>query len=198
MKNKVAIVGFDKDFIDDASDVLSIYGYFSLSDKCNQYDYLGNHHKIKNLPEDVSIIVVFDDISLRKKLFIEYKDKLVGYISPSASVSKHAKIGIGSVVMANSYISSDVVIGNLSKISVGVQIHHDVTIDDYNIVAPRATLLGKVSIGSGNYIGAGALIRNSITIGESNIIGMGANVIASAKNKVKLLGNPARSFDISN
>ena len=191
---RVALVGFDKDFVNESCDRINIFGYFSLSDKKNKFTYLGCHENIGNLPNDMRIIIVFDDVDLRSELFEKHKEWVYTYISPLAFLSNDLIVGAGSIIMANSYVSSNVSIGNMTKISVGVQIHHDVQLQDYNIIAPRVTILGCASIGSKNFIGAGTLIKNGTSIGDNNIVGMGSNVIENVGSNIKLFGNPARTY----
>ena len=192
MKKVIAIVGYDKDLVDEIDNVLDLYGYFALEEKKTSYRYLGDHKNISSIPDDIPLLITFDDIKMRRFLYENYGERIFTYISIEATVSNSALIGIGSVVMRNTHIGPNTVIGIANKINIGSQIHHDVMVGDYNIIAPRCLLLGHVAVGNENYIGAGSLIRNSIKIESFNIIGMGTNVISNVPNNCVVVGNPGK------
>jgi len=188
----MAMIGFDKDFVDEIDDTLDIYGYFALEEKKSSFRYLGNHKNIPSIPNDIPLLITFDDVKMRKLLYDNYSNRMYTYISPNAIVSSSSIIGRGSMVMRNSHIGPNTIIGRANKINIGNQIHHDVTVGDYNVITPRCLMLGHVNIGNENYIGAGSMIRNTVTIGSSNIIGMGTNLITNILNNCMVAGNPGK------
>lgn len=62
-------------------------------------------------------------------------------IHPSAYVAQDAKVGLGSVVCANSVVESGSIIGVACIIGIGVQVDHDCVIGDYSYLMPGAVLL---------------------------------------------------------
>lgn len=113
-------------------------------------------------------------------------------IHPTASVSKMSKIGIGTVVLQNVTITSNVNIGNHVIILPNSVINHDNYINDYTCIASGVCLSGGVKIGESCYLGSNSSIISNITVEDYSLIGMGSNVLADVKENSVMIGNPAR------
>jgi sugar O-acyltransferase (sialic acid O-acetyltransferase NeuD family) len=111
---------------------------------------------------------------------------------PRAWVGERVKIGAGSIVCANSSVTSDISVGKHVQLHVGCTIGHDTTAEDFVTVAPGANVSGRVRIGEGVFIGAGAVILPDIEIGAWTTVGAGAVVTKNLPNNVVAVGVPAR------
>lgn len=111
---------------------------------------------------------------VRERLFNRVK-KLgfhLPYInSPSAYISKHSKIGEGTIVMHGAIINAGVFIGKNCIINTNSLIEHDVIIGDHSHISTGAIINGSVLIGKKVFVGSRSIIKNNITIGEKSIIG---------------------------
>lgn len=113
-------------------------------------------------------------------------------IHKSASVSKSASIGEGSVVMANAVINPSARIGRGVIVNSGAVVEHDNVIGDFVHISPRAALAGSVTIGAHTHIGIAACVIQGLTIGESCVIGAGSVVIDDILGHKTVVGNPAK------
>ena len=91
-------------------------------------------------------------------------------ISPRAYVSKYSRIGMGTIVLHNVVVNSNVSIGNNCIINTKSLIEHDCEISDHCHIATCATINGSVKIRSKCFIGSNATVRDGITIKENSFI----------------------------
>lgn len=113
-------------------------------------------------------------------------------IHPTATVSKHAIIGKGSVISAGVRIMPEAKIGNHVCILPNSYISHHVAIQDFANLANSVSTAGSTVIGTGCYLGANCSIIGGITIGDNSLIGMGAVVIKDVDPNSVMVGNPAK------
>ena len=116
----------------------------------------------------------------RIKIFQTLKEsraKLPVIISPIAYVSKHAKIGAGTIIMHHALINAEVKIGSNCIINTKSIIEHDATIGDHCHIATGAIINGGVKVGTGSFFGSNTVCKEYIEIGENAVIGCGAKII---------------------
>ena len=111
-----------------------------------------------------------------------------------AHVSKHAVIGIGSVICAGAYVSVGARVGAGCIINTAATVDHDCILMDGVHVAPGAHLAGNVRIGMGSWFGIGAVARQRISIGKNVLVGAGAVVVRDVADGKTVVGNPAREI----
>ncbi|MCH5229169.1 MAG: sialic acid O-acetyltransferase [Muribaculaceae bacterium] len=119
-------------------------------------------------------------------------ERWLTFIHPSSIVCKSAKIGPGTVILANSVINSNVEIGRNTIIQASVVVEHDTRIGDYNFLSAHSCLGSEIRIGKYNFIGLNSTVRTFVEIGENNIIGMGSVVLNNYGNNMVIVGNPAK------
>jgi sugar O-acyltransferase (sialic acid O-acetyltransferase NeuD family) len=122
------------------------------------------------------------------------QDRFATIVHPSASVSRHAKVGWGSALLHNVIITPDAIIGNHVIVEYGAMIGHGALIEDFVTIAPGAIISGSVRICRGVFLGAGSVIRDGVTINEDALVGMGAVVVQDVASHSIVVGNPARSL----
>lgn len=110
---------------------------------------------------------------------------------PGSIVSRTARLGPATVVMAGSIINPRAVIEENVIINSGAIIEHDCFIGHSAQVGSGAIICGNVKVKEKAFIGAGARIIQGLTIGESALIGAGAVVTRDIPAGVTAFGNPA-------
>lgn len=113
-------------------------------------------------------------------------------IHPKATVSRHVRLGAGSVILAGAVVNIGADLGRATIVNTGATVDHDCSFADGVHVAPGAHLAGGVVVGEATWIGIGAVIRENVTIGARVCIGAGAVVIKSLPEGLVVVGNPAR------
>jgi sugar O-acyltransferase (sialic acid O-acetyltransferase NeuD family) len=104
---------------------------------------------------------------------------LPAIISPSAYVSKHARMGEGTIVMHNTLVNAGASIGNNCIINSKALVEHDVTIGDHCHIATGAVINGGVRVGTRTFIGSNVVTREYVEIGDACVIGAGEKIITN-------------------
>ena len=115
-------------------------------------------------------------------------------IHPAATVSRHAAIGVGSVVFAGAVVNAGATVGQACILNTSCSVDHDNQLADGVHVSPGAHLGGGVLIGEASWIGLGAAVREGISIGRDVVVGAGAVVVGDVVNGLTAVGNPAREM----
>jgi sugar O-acyltransferase (sialic acid O-acetyltransferase NeuD family) len=113
-------------------------------------------------------------------------------IHPSASVSRMAHIGKGTVIFQNVTITSNVHIGHHVIVLPNTVISHDDIIGDFTCIAGGVCISGGVKVGELSYLGTNSTIIGNIEIGHYCMVGMGSVVLESIEPNSVVVGNPAR------
>ena len=145
------------------------------------YPVIGSDLDLKNLAKKYhnAMITVgqINSPSIRIKLYELANDSgfvLTSVISPKAYMSKHSKIGNGSVVMHNATVNANVSIGDNCIINSKALIEHDCYVSNHCHISTNAIVNGNVKIESNCFIGSSATIRESITIKKNSFIRAGS------------------------
>jgi sugar O-acyltransferase (sialic acid O-acetyltransferase NeuD family) len=115
-------------------------------------------------------------------------------IHPMASVGSHSvNLGAGSVICANSSLTTNLVLGRHVHVNLNSTIGHDCVIEDYVSINPGVNVSGNVVIGRASMLGTGAQVIQGKSIGSETIIGAGAVVVRDIPSNVVAIGSPARA-----
>jgi sugar O-acyltransferase (sialic acid O-acetyltransferase NeuD family) len=124
--------------------------------------------------------------------------KMATIIHPSAIVSSHATVGVGSVVFANAAVNACASVGVGVIVNTGAVVEHDCVVGDFAHISPNGVLSGGVALGPLVWVGSCASVKQLIAIGEASVVGMGAVVIKDVAPDVIVVGNPAKVFEPRN
>jgi len=113
-------------------------------------------------------------------------------VHPAASVSRTARLGCGTVVLANSSIGVNARVGNHVMILQNSVISHDAVVGDGSVLATGVCVSGMVVLGESTYVGSNAAIRERLQVGDRALVGIGAVVTRDIEVDAVVAGNPAR------
>ena len=100
--------------------------------------------------------------------------KLPAIISPRAYVSKHAKIGNGTIVMHDALINAGAIVGDNCIINTKSLIEHDVVIENNCHISTGAIINGGVIVRQGSFVGSNAVTKESVKTHEKDSIKAGS------------------------
>ncbi|MDA0747988.1 MAG: NeuD/PglB/VioB family sugar acetyltransferase, partial [bacterium] len=110
------------------------------------------------------------DTAVRRRVYmkaVEMGFAVISAVHPGAQVARSARLGAGTVVMAQAVVGPDARLGENVAVNSGALVEHDCVIGNHVQVASGARLGGSVRVGAGAHIGIGASVRQGIEIGEA-------------------------------
>ena len=140
----------------------------------------------EDLPRLVSAYPVFlitigqkSSPNKRVDLFLRLKQlgaKLPAIFSPLAYISRHARVGAGTIVMHGVLINAGASVGNNCIINTKALIEHDVVVGDHCHISTGAIINGGVRIDEKTFFGSNAVSKDNIEIGKCSVIGFNSKV----------------------
>ena len=122
----------------------------------------------------------------------DHGTKIATLIHPSAIIAKTARVGEGSVVMANAVINPDALVERGAIINTAAVIEHDNVIDQFVHISPGALLAGNVAVSEFSHVGIGTCVIQGIRIGTNCTIGAGSTVLDDIPDRSTAVGTPAK------
>ena len=113
-------------------------------------------------------------------------------IHPSVLISRSARIGYGTVVMAAAVIMPDASIGEGCLVNESSGVGHDCRLADYASVSGGVHMGGASALGFRSSLGIGSTVREKRVIGQDSVIGAGSVVVDDIPDGVVAYGLPAR------
>ncbi|MGH8048284.1 MAG: NeuD/PglB/VioB family sugar acetyltransferase, partial [Chthoniobacterales bacterium] len=120
------------------------------------------------------------------------RERFITIVHPAASVSRMARLGVGSVILQNASICSEAVIGDHAMVLPNSVVSHDAIVGDYSYVTPGVVLAGYVKLEEAVYMGARSAVMCRVTIGARAVVGMGSVVLEDVPADSVVAGSPAR------
>lgn len=137
-------------------------------------------------------IIAIGNNRIRQKVVKNNHFSYFKAIAPTASCSKFAEIGEGTVVMPQAVVNAGTTIGKHCILNSASVVEHDCVVGDYVHISPNAAVAGHVTIGEGTQIGIGASVIQCLNIGKWVTIGAGAVIIKDVPDYAVVVGNPGR------
>ena len=119
-------------------------------------------------------------------------DRFETVVHPTASVSRMARLGCGSVVFQNVSICSNAQVGNHVTILPNTVVAHDCVVEDECYLTPSVSLSGYVHVARAAYLGNNSTVMCRVRIGEEAIVGMGSVVLCDVPPGATVAGVPAK------
>lgn len=135
------------------------------------YKILGSDEDLKDLRHDYKYALItvgqIKSPEIRIKLFKILKSfgyELPVIISPLAYVSKHARLGEGTVIMHHALVNANVIIGQNCIINTKALIEHDAIIEDNCHISTGAIINGGVHVKAGAFYGSNATCKEYVHV----------------------------------
>ena len=152
-----------------------------MGQKILDCDFIGTDDDIaKFVSEGYTFLITVGQIStpsIRKKLFVllsSHGAQLATVISPRAYVSKHAKIGKGTIIMHDALVNASASIGKNCIINSKALIEHDVIIEDFCHISTSAVINGGVTVKEATFFGSNAVSKEYIMTEKEDFIKAGS------------------------
>lgn len=142
------------------------------------------------------IVVGLGDNARREKVVLDLRKSLPNasfpiITHPRAIVSRSARIGTGSVILAGAVVGANVQIGEFGSIWSNAVIEHDSIASDFVTLAPSATTGGSVTIGARTFLGLGCRAIHGVKIGQDCVVAAGAVLTKDCRDRSVMMGVPA-------
>ena len=152
----------------------------SISDLLG-YPWLGHDDDLAKLKLSYDYVLItigqIKSPAIRVRLFNYAKSlgfKLPVIISPRAYVSKHAKIGDGTIVMHDALINVGALVGDNCIINSKSLIEHDAVIENNCHISTGAIINGGAIVKQGSFVGSNAVTKESVDTKENDFIKAGS------------------------
>lgn len=179
---------------------LAIKGLIDRADRAGQH-VLG--HPILGIDDDLPHLLKNSDGALiavgqirspdtRIRLYRQLEQlgaRMPVIIARSATVSRYASLGAGSIVLHGAIVNAAASVGANVIVNSRALIEHDATIGDHCHIATGAIVNGGTRVGEGSFIGSGAVIGEGIAIGARCIIGAGNTVLVDCPDDTFIRSN---------
>lgn len=190
MKPKLLLIGGGghcRSLIDviEAEGKFEIIGIIDIPEKIGEsvlgYKIIGSNEDLERLRGECGYaLIAFGQIKSPDERIRMFEHlKATGYtlatiISPRAYVSKHARIGEGTVILHDALINANATVGDNCIINTKTLIEHDCIIGDHCHISTCAVLNGSTQIGSGTFVGSNAVSKEGIFVPENAFIKAGS------------------------
>ena len=145
------------------------------------YPVLGTDADLPRLRKQYAFALVavgqIKSASVRIQLFERLKSlgfELPVILSPRAYISKHAKVGAGTIVMHDALINAGASVGENWIINSKALIEHDATVGSHCHISTGAIINGGVRVGSGTFFGSNAVSVHGVSIPEGSFVPAGS------------------------
>lgn len=160
---------------------------------CIQVPY---HDKVKETGINNVVIAVGDNYTrfkIHEHLINENPDyEFPSIIDHSANIYSRVKIGKGCLIMQNTVICMDAVMGDFCLMSAKSCLQHDCIMEDFSSLSGDVSMGGRCHFGKFSAVNLNATIFSDLIIGENSVIGAGAVVTKDVQSNSLMIGNPAR------
>jgi sugar O-acyltransferase (sialic acid O-acetyltransferase NeuD family) len=174
-------------FIDDNEEI--------IGNEYNGYKVLGNTEYFLENIRKTAIIISINNPAIKKKIVMDLNMLDFDFpvlIHPSVYLTDSISIGKGTIIQANTTISTNVQIADFVHINHQCGIGHDAEIGSYSSLYWNVNLSGFSKISEECILGTKTTVLQDITVGRGSIIGSNSNVIRDIPENSVAVGNPAR------
>lgn len=104
----------------------------------------------------------------------ELNAKFATVISPRAYVSKHARVGEGTIVLHDVLVNANAEVGKNCILNTKCLIEHDVEVGDHCHISTASVVNGGCVVKMSSFIGSNAVLRQGLIVHEGTLIQAGS------------------------
>lgn len=144
--------------------------------------------------DEIIIGIGYRHFELRKKLFLELKEKIhfANVIHQSAIIDPSCKLGVGIVVLPGCVLDMNVELADNVLLNTGCIIAHDSKVMAHSFLSPAVVMAGFSRIGESCNIGINTTIIDNVRIADHIQTGGATVVIKNLEEAGLYVGSPAR------
>ena len=137
-------------------------------------------------------LLAVSDPETKRNVVQENDDLWDSFFHSSCYVSRHSKIGRGTILAPQSIVAGDAELGNFVFFNTNATVGHDSKIGAFTSLMPNAEVCGDCDIGEDVLIGIGAYILPGRKVGNGARVSAGAMVRHNVQEKETVYGDPAK------
>lgn len=145
---------------------------------------------------EYEVIVAIGDPNARMRIINNLPEETRYFTAIHKSVQildpNTIKIGEGSIICANTILTTNINIGKHAHLNLATTIGHDTNVGHFFTTAPGAKISGNCMIGDRVYVGTNASIKEKLIIYSDVTIGLNAGVVKNILEPGVYVGVPAR------
>lgn len=167
-----------------------IGGIVDLPERAGQevlgYPVIGTDDDLPRLAEEYQYFLItlgqIKSPARRMALFAQLKGlgvHLPPIVSPRAYVSRHARVGEGTIIMHGALVNAGARVGSNCIINTFCLLEHDASVGDHCHISTASIINGGTAVAEGTFVGSNTVTREGIRIGANCIVGGGVVVLQS-------------------
>ncbi|MFK8047896.1 MAG: acetyltransferase [Halioglobus sp.] len=145
------------------------------------YDVVGGDEKaVDFVSEEVFFLITIGQVRTAEtriktfNLLTQLNAKFATIVSPRAYVSKHAKLGLGTIIMHDALINAGAYVGNNCIVNTKSLIEHDAHIGNHCHISTGSVVNGNVKVLEGAFFGSAAVSKQGVTVERGGFIKAGS------------------------
>jgi sugar O-acyltransferase (sialic acid O-acetyltransferase NeuD family) len=165
-----------------------VAGIVDLPEKLHQkvlgYEIVGTDEDLPHMAKEYEcFLITLGQIKSadRRALLFNSLEKLGArfpvIVSPHAYLSKHARVGEGTIIMHHAMVNAGAKIGKNCIINSKSLIEHDAIIGDHCHISTSAVINGGAEVQDGTFMGSHSVTREQTRIGKNSVIGCNVKVM---------------------
>ena len=117
------------------------------------------------------------------------------FVHPSVQILGSVQIGEGTIICANTILTTNIKIGKHAHLNLSTTIGHDCVIGDFFTTAPSVAISGHCKIGDRVYFGTNSCIREKVFVCDDVTIGMMSAVVKDIRSSGTYVGIPSKLLE---
>ncbi|MBE0617459.1 MAG: acetyltransferase [Proteobacteria bacterium] len=111
-------------------------------------------------------------------------------VSPLAHLSRHARVGEGTIVMHGVIVNAAATVGVNAILNTGAIVEHDARVGDHCHISTGAVVNGGCRVGARTFVGSNSVLVHGVSVAADVVVGAGSVVHRDLTEPGVYAGNP--------